>query len=247
MRQSPYIPAGSACVSREAVLLEYYTVVRIIARRLARRLPTHIDREELTQEGMIGLMDAQERYDPSLGVPFKAYAETRIRGSMVDWLRKQDVVPRSVRRKAHRIESGRTELTRTLKRAPTREELADHLGLSVVALDAMARDAWIRRTVSLDASTYEDCGVPLVERLSKADAEGQDADLQDKQVRRLTLAAIDHLPERERCAIRLHHIDGHTLRETGRLLGVTESRACQLAKKGIERLRFRLQDSVPPG
>jgi RNA polymerase sigma factor for flagellar operon FliA len=244
MHQSHFIPA---CVSREAVLLEYYAVVKTIARRLARRLPAHIDRQELTQEGMIGLMDAQERYDPTLGVPFKAYAETRIRGAMVDWLRKQDVVPRSVRRKAHLIESGRAELVRTLERAPTREELAHHLGLSVEALDAIARTAGIRRTVSMDASTDEEGGVPLVERLSKADAVGQDAWMQDKQERRLTRSAIDHLPERERRAIRLHHIDGHTLRETGRLLGVTESRACQLTKKGIERLRFRLRDSVPPG
>lgn len=234
------------CSSREATLLDYYGVVQKIAGRMARRLPPNVDKEELVQEGMIGLMDAHERYDETLGVPFKAYAETRIQGAMYDWLRKQDVVPRSVRRKANAIVRARTDLTRALDRAPTRAELADHLELSVDELAAMEKDARIRRVVSMDASTTDDSGTPLVESLSRPDAEGADENLFGKQVRSLTYTAIENLPDRERKAIHLYHLQGFTLKETGRLMGVTESRACQLTKQAIKRLRFRLRDSVLP-
>ena len=238
---------GSSLVRREAVLLEYYSVVQKIAGRMVRRLPPNVDKEELVQEGMIGLMDAHERYNPTLGVPFKAYAETRIHGSMVDWLRKQDTVPRSVRRKASTLQNARADLQRSLDRVPTRQEVANHLRLSCEELEVLERDARIRRTVSMDASMGGEDDAPLVESLKNENAEGQDECLEGKQFRRLTHSAIANLPEREREAIRLHHLDGFTLKETGRQLGVTESRACQLTKKAIERLRFRLRDSVHPG
>jgi RNA polymerase sigma factor FliA len=231
---------------REATLLEYYSVVQKIAGRMARRLPPNVDKEELVQEGMIGLMDAHERYDRTLGVPFKAYAETRIQGSMYDWLRKQDVVPRSVRRKANAIDRARVDLKRALDRAPSREELAEHMELSMAQLTVMEKDARIRKVISMDASTTDDGETPLVESLSKDDAEGADDSLFGKQVRDLTYSAIANLPDRERKAIHLYHLQGFTLKETGRLMGVTESRACQLTKQAIKRLRFRLRDSVHP-
>jgi RNA polymerase sigma factor for flagellar operon FliA len=235
-----------ARTERQAVLLEYYTVVQKIAGRMVRRLPPNVDKEELVQEGMIGLMDAHERYDQTLGVPFKAYAETRIQGAMYDWLRKQDMVPRSVRRKANAITRATDELTRTLDRDPTREELAAHLEKSVEELEAMQKDARIRKVVSLDVSTTEDGETPLVESLSKPDDEAADDSLFGKQVRGLTYDAIAHLPDRERHAINLYHVQGFTLKETGKMMGVTESRACQLTKQAIKRLRFRLRDSVHP-
>jgi RNA polymerase sigma factor for flagellar operon FliA len=212
---------------------------------MARRLPPNVDKEELVQEGMIGLMDAHERYDRTLGVPFKAYAETRIQGAMYDWLRKQDVVPRSVRRKANAIDRARADLKRALDRAPTREELAEHMELSMDELTVMEKDARIRKVISMDASTTDDGETPLVESLSK-DEEGADDSLFGKQVRDLTYSAIANLPERERKAIHLYHLQGFTLKETGRLMGVTESRACQLTKQAIKRLRFRLRNSVHP-
>ncbi len=244
--QLAIVSAPSARTEREAVLLEYYTVVQKIAGRLVRRLPPNVDKEELVQEGMIGLMDAHERYDKSLGVPFKSYAETRIQGSMYDWLRKQDMVPRSVRRKANAINRAQDELSRVLDREPTREELAAHLGKSVRELEAMKKDARIRKVVSLDVSTTDDGETPLVESLSKADDEAADDTLFNKQVRGLTYDAISNLPERERHAINLYHVQGFTLKQTGKMMGVTESRACQLTKQAIKRLRFRLRDSVHP-
>lgn len=231
---------------RETTLLAYYSVVQKIAGRMARRLPPNVDKEELVQEGMIGLMDAHERYDRTLGVPFKAYAETRIQGSMYDWLRKQDIVPRSVRRKANAIDRARADLKRSLDRVPSRVELAEHLELSIAELVVMEKDARIRKVISMDASTTEDGGTPLVESLTKDDAEGADDSLFGKQVRDLTYTAIANLPDRERKAIHLYHLQGFTLKETGNMMGVTESRACQLTKQAIKRLRFRLRDSVHP-
>ena len=233
--------------ARESVLLDYYGVVQKIAGRMARRLPPNVDKEELVQEGMIGLMDAHERFDRTLGVPFKSYAETRIQGSMYDWLRKQDVVPRSVRRKANTIDRSREDLTRRLDRQPTRLELATHLDKTVEELEAMQKDARIRRVISLDVSTTDDGETPLVESLSHPDAELADDGLYGKQVRDLTYDAIANLPERERNAINLYHLEGFTLRETGKMLGVTESRACQLTKQAIKRLQFRLRESVYVG
>lgn len=240
------IAPSAARNQRQAVLLDYYTVVQKIAGRLVRRLPPNVDKEELVQEGMIGLMDAHERYDQSLGVPFKAYAETRIQGAMYDWLRKQDMVPRSVRRKANAISRAQDELARLLDREPTREELAAHLDKSVAELEAMKKDARIRKVVSLDVSTTDDGETPLVESLSKTDAEQADDTLFSKQVRGLTYDAIANLPDRERHAINLYHMQGFTLKETGKMMGVTESRACQLTKQAIKRLQFRLRDSVHP-
>jgi RNA polymerase sigma factor for flagellar operon FliA len=232
--------------TREATLLDYYSVVQRIAGRMARRLPPNVDKEELIQEGMIGLMDAHERFDRTLGVPFKAYAETRIQGAMYDWLRKQDVVPRSVRRKANAIDRARADLKRTLDRQPSRAELAEHLELSTAELGVMEKDARIRKVISMDASTTADGETPLVESLCQPDAEGADDSLFGKQVRDLTYSAIENLPDRERKAIHLYHLQGFTLKETGRALGVTESRACQLTKQAITRLRFRLRNSVHP-
>jgi RNA polymerase sigma factor for flagellar operon FliA len=231
---------------REATLLHYYSVVQKIAGRMARRLPPNVDKEELVQEGMIGLMDAHERYDRTLGVPFKAYAETRIQGAMYDWLRKQDMVPRSVRRKANAIERAHADLKRSLDRVPTHREIAVHMEISVAELTVMQKDARIRKVVSMDASTTDDGLTPLVESLSKQDATGADDNLFGKQVRSLTHSAIANLPDRERKAIHLYHLEGFTLKETGRIMGVTESRACQLTKQAIKRLRFRLRDSVHP-
>jgi len=231
---------------RETTLLAYYSVVQKIAGRMARRLPPNVDKEELVQEGMIGLMDAHERYDRTLGVPFKAYAETRIQGSMYDWLRKQDIVPRSVRRKANAIDRARADLKRSLDRVPSRVELAEHMELSIAELVVMEKDARIRKVISMDASTKDDGGTPLVESLTKDDAEGADDSLFGKQVRDLTYTAIANLPDRERKAIHLYHLQGFTLKETGNMMGVTESRACQLTKQAIKRLRFRLRDSVHP-
>ena len=151
------LPSSAAPSSvREQAILEYYPLVRTIAGRLARRLPPNVDADELVNTGVLGLIDAIDRFDPTRGVPFKAYAEIRIQGAMVDSLRHDDFVPRSVRRKANRIEAARATLSRSLGRDATREEMAAELGTSVGGYEAMAADATIRKVLSFDAPTSED-------------------------------------------------------------------------------------------
>jgi len=229
---------------REQAILKYYPLVRTIAGRLARRLPPNVDADELVNTGVLGLIDAIDRFDPTRGVPFKAYAEIRIQGAMVDSLRHDDFVPRSVRRKANRIEAARATLSRSLGRDATREEMAAELGTSVGGYEAMAADATIRKVLSFDAPTSEDDDGQGLHELLAAEVDGADSRIFDTQVRARVAEAVGLLPEKERVAVSLYYVKGLTLREIGEVLGVTESRACQLRGEGVKRLRFRLRELV---
>ncbi len=230
---------------RQQLILDYYPLVRTIAGRMARRLPPSVDVDELINVGVLGLIDAIDRFDPERGVPFKSYAEIRIQGAMFDALRGDDWVPRSVRRKYNRIDQARRDLVQELGRNPTREELADRLGTSVEEYEALARDARINKLVSLDVPVTDEGTTPLVERLTRSDAESVEDRLCHAELKEEVLHAVGNLPEKERIAVTLYYMQGMTLREIGALLGVTESRACQLRGQGIKRLKFRLRHAVP--
>ena len=136
---------------REKMILEHYPLVRIIASRMVRRFPSHIEVDELVNIGILGLIDAIDRYDMARGVPFRAYAEIRIRGAIVDALREADWTPRAVRRNGSRLEEARTHLRRKLGHEPTREEMAAELEVPIREYDRLRADAETRRIVSLDA------------------------------------------------------------------------------------------------
>jgi len=243
--QSPPVTHGanSPCFDRQATILEFYPLVRTIAARLARRLPPSVDAEELVNVGVLGLIDAIDRFDPTRGVPFKNYAEIRISGSMFDSLRSGDWVPRSVRRKHNRLEKARAELTFQLGRDPSREEMALKLELGLDELEAMEKDSRISRLVSLDASTTDDGATPLLDTLPRNEP-SMEQNMVDDQLRAEVEHAVFCLPEKERAAVTQYYLQGMTLREIGAQLGVTESRACQLRGQGIKRLQFRLKASV---
>ncbi len=226
---------------RQQKVLEYYPLVRTIACRMARRLPASVEIDDLINVGVLGLMDAIDRFEEARGVPFKAYAEIRIQGAMYDSLRSEDWVPRSVRRKFNRIEQARTQLTNSLGRTPDRDEVADRLGTSVREYEALARDARITRLVSLDVSTTEDGHTPLVENLPRDEDSAEDA-ICNRELRGEVVHAVGCLPDRERTAVTMYYLQGVTLREIGRQLGVSESRACQLRGQGIKRLKYRLRE-----
>jgi RNA polymerase sigma factor for flagellar operon FliA len=226
-------------ISRDQMILDHYPLVRTIACRMVRRFPSNVDVEELINVGVMGLIDAVDRFDPNRCVPFKAYAEIRIRGAIVDALRESDWVPRSVRRKYNRIELARTELKRQLGRVPTREEIAEVLGLSMDEFESMADDARIRKLVSLDAPVDDENPTSLAERISN-----QQEDVlhifQREELKAEVIKAVRHLPKKERTAVSLYYLHELTLKEIGEMLGVTESRACQLRAQGVKRLQFRL-------
>lgn len=235
-------PAALTSSSRQDMILKYYPLVRTIAGRMARRLPPSVDVEELVNVGVIGLIDALDRFDEARGVPFKSYAEIRIQGSMVDSLRHDDWVPRSVRRKFNRLEQARSSLSLELGRDPNRVEMMDRLGTNESEYEALVADSTITRLVSLDAPANEEGSAPLVENLSRHDEDAA-AHLFDKEMRREVAHAVECLPQKERVAVTLYYMHGLTLREIGDRLGVTESRACQLRGQGVKRLQFRLRSA----
>ncbi len=228
---------------RQAMIEFYYPLVQTIAKRLARKLPAHVEVEELVHEGVLGLIDAIDRYDASRSVPFKSYAEIRIHGAMVDALRSDDIVPRSVRRKNTELENARAYLSFKNHRAPSREEMMAYLNLTEREYEAMLRDSHIRRSVSLDISTTEDGQTPLVESIA-ADTDHAEDIVGDRELRTELVHAVSCLPEKERIAVSLSFMNDMTLREIGATLGVTESRACQLRGAGVKRLTYRLRRSV---
>jgi len=229
--------------NREQLILDYYPLVRTIACRMARRLPPSVEVDELINIGTLGLIDAVDRYDASRGVPFKAYAEIRIQGSMFDSLRGDDWVPRSVRRKVNRIEHAKKSLTFSLGRDPSREEMAAAMDLSTDEYDKLVRDARIKRLISLDMPTTEDGHTPLVEIIPNNE-DSVESTLCREELKSEVAHAVSCLPEKERVSVTLYYMQGVTLKEIGEILGVTESRACQLRSQGVKRLKFRLRGNM---
>ncbi len=229
--------------NRQQLILDYYPLVRTIACRMARRLPPSVEVDELINVGTLGLIDAVDRYDPSRRVPFKAYAEIRVQGAMFDALRGDDWIPRSVRRKVNRIEAARRRLTLALGRPPERAEMAEVLELSLEGYDSLCEDARIKRLLSLDMPTTDEGHTPLVEILPR-DEQTVEELICNEELKSEVAHAVQCLPDKERVAVTLYYLQGITLREIGDILGVTESRACQLRGQGIKRLKFRLRNAV---
>ena len=225
--------------NRQEMIMEHYPLVRTIACRMVRRFPANVDVDELINVGVLGLIDAIDRFDPERAVPFKAYAEIRIRGAIVDALRESDWVPRSVRRKSHKIEIARTSLQRSLGRDPSRHEIADALELDEGEYDKLERQSVVRKLVSLDLPVDDDNATTLVERLPGAHDDAFDG-IWGTQRREAVVEAIQNLPEKERVAVSCYYQQGMTLKQIGAQLGVTESRACQLRGQGVKRLKLRL-------
>jgi RNA polymerase sigma factor for flagellar operon FliA len=226
---------------RNAVLTTHIGLVRTIARRLAHRLPPSVEVDELVSIGMLGLMDAWDRYDPERGVTFKSYAELRIKGQMIDALRRNDWVPRSARKKSENLAHTRQAMTRRLRREPTLEEVRVELNMGKRAFEAYCVDAQIRPLTSLDTPLGDDGTGRILDRV--ADTEATAADLMvHNELRSEVARAVHNLPPKERAAVTLSYLESLTLKEIGQRLGVTESRACQLRSQGVKRLRFRLRD-----
>jgi RNA polymerase sigma factor for flagellar operon FliA len=224
---------------RDELILGHVSLVRIIAGRLARRLPSSVDVDELVSVGTVGLIDAIDRFDRDRGVPFKGFADLRIRGAMVDYLRGIDPVSRAVRRKHNALEAKRAELRNRLGRAPTREEMARGLELSPQNYDEMVEAAQLFSLISSDTPLDEDGGATIGDQLSGHEPTVEEAWV-ERELTEEMLAALTNLPERERMVVSKFYLDGRTLKEIGAELGVTESRACQIAKAGTSRMRQRL-------
>jgi RNA polymerase sigma factor for flagellar operon FliA len=228
---------------RDRLILTYAPLVKYVAGRLGSSLPAHVDEGDLVSYGLLGLIGAIERYDPDRDIKFETYAIARIRGAIIDELRALDWVPRSVRSRARQIERAIGELEAKLGRAPTDEEIAAKVGVTVDELDSSLTDISRSSIAALDelwSVSGDGDQVSLLDTLED-DSISQPAEVLDETETREALAdAIARLPEREKLVVTLYYYEELTLREIGEVLGVTESRVSQLHTKAILRLKSRL-------
>jgi RNA polymerase sigma factor FliA len=237
--------------ARERLVLAYSPLVKFVAGRMSTGLPAHVEEADLISYGLLGLISAIERFDPSREIKFETFAITRIKGSVIDELRSLDWVPRSVRARAREIEKANSMLEHKLHRAPTDAEMAEQLETSVEDFQSSLTQISNSSVVALDELwTLSDASGDQVSLLDTIrDPEAVDpAQAVDKSELKDRLAdAIGRLPEREKLVVALYYYENLTLREIGEVLGVTESRVSQLHTKAVLRLKSRLQSETFEG
>jgi RNA polymerase sigma factor for flagellar operon FliA len=227
---------------RERIIQEFTHVIRSMAHRLAFRLPAYLDAEDLVSVGIIGLMDAMEKYDPSREAKFKTYAEFRIRGAMLDEIRSMDWIPRSVHERITLLQRTYSELLNRHGRPPTDEEVAAELKMSLQELDEFLTRARGAIVVSLDDLGVQDQdGHTILGMLTDVSQPDPLASLVSGRERQVLCQAIQELAEKERLVLTLYYFEELTMKEIGQILKVTESRVCQIHSKAIVHLKARLQ------
>jgi RNA polymerase sigma factor for flagellar operon FliA len=230
---------------RDRLMLHYAPLVKYVAGRVGTGLPAHIDIADLVQSGIFGLVDAIEKFEPERGLKFETYAMQRIRGAILDELRSQDWVPRSIRGRARDVERALERLGNQLQRTPTDVELAAELQIGVHDLRDLYAQFQLTSVVALDELTVGGAGtMSLAEMLPDDTADDPVAKLVDQDNRRQLAEAIAQLAERDRIVVTLYYFENLTLAEIGRVLGVTESRVCQLHTRAVLRLRTKLVEQV---
>lgn len=233
-------------LDRKTAIERYGPMVRRVAAQMVAKLPSNVEMDDLVQAGMIGLMDALTRYETTHGAQFETFATQRVRGAMLDELRGADWLPRSVRRNQRAIEKAVRSLEQKLKRQPSESEIAREMGLSITAYQTMLGEARGAQLVYLDElGGGEEGGEGFLDRhVVREGAEAGDPSqaLRDGRFKRALVDAIEHLPERERFVMGMYYEQDMNLKEIGAVLGVTESRVCQLHSQAVARLRARLKD-----
>ncbi|MEM9033230.1 MAG: FliA/WhiG family RNA polymerase sigma factor [Actinomycetota bacterium] len=233
---------------RDRLILHYSALVGFVASRVAAGLPASVEQAELASSGMFGLIDAIEKFEPERGFKFETYAMSRIRGAILDELRSYDWVPRSVRAKARQLEQAFTRFEAEHHRAPDDEELAELLGLDLAALHALMTQVSMTGLIALDEIVGNDSdeSTTLGDVLPTELAGPSDV-LAVEEMRFRMAQEIDELPEREKLVLALYYYEGLTLNEIGGVIGVTESRVCQIHTKAVMHLRTRLEASEREG
>jgi RNA polymerase sigma factor for flagellar operon FliA len=228
---------------RDQLILTYAPLVKYVAGRLGSGLPAHVDEGDLVSYGLLGLIGAIERYDPGRDIKFETYALARIKGAIIDALRALDWVPRSVRSRAREIERAIGELESKLGVAPTDEQIAAKLGITVQELEDSLTDISRSSIAALDelwSVSADGDQVSLLDTIEDTNGPRPAEALDAAEMREALADAIARLPEREKLVVTLYYYEELTLREIGEVLGVTESRVSQLHTKAVLRLKARL-------
>jgi RNA polymerase sigma factor for flagellar operon FliA len=234
--------------ARERLVVAYSPLVKYVAGRMSSGLPAHVEEADLISYGLTGLISAIERFDLSRQIKFETYAITRIRGAIIDELRSLDWVPRSVRARAREIERANMKLEAKFQRAPSDEEMAGELEMSMEEFHGALLQISNSTIVALDelwnVSDSSGDQVSLLDTLPDRGAPDPQALIDQSEVRDRIADAIAALPEREKLVVALYYYENLTLREIGEVLGVTESRVSQLHTKAVLRLRSKLSGEL---
>ncbi len=225
--------------TREELILEYAPLVKYIADRMAIRLPPNVSREEMMSAGILGLYDALDKFDSEKGFKFQTYAEHRIKGAMLDELRKMGWASRSVMKDVHRIENAFNTLTGRLGREPRDFEIAQEMGVDIDSFNRMTIRAQGIGLLSLDEIMPDGTVPKFAERISNTPSSFDELEL--KELKDIISKAILGLTKKEQLVVSLYYYDELTLKEIGKVLNLTESRVSQIHSKTILKLRLKLK------
>ena len=226
----------------DSMLKQYSPLVRRLAHQMIAKLPANVELDDLIQVGMIGLADALSRFDAAQGVQFETFATQRIRGAMLDELRGNDYLSRGTRKQQRTIESAVHKLEQKLGRAPAESEIAREMGLSLVEYQELLGKVRGTQLVYLEDMSGDEGDNDFLDRHVADEQANPLAQLQDHRMREALVEAIKHLPEREQYVMSMYYEHDMNLKEIAAVLGVTESRVCQLHSQSIARLRTRLRE-----
>ncbi len=228
---------------REQLIIEYSGLVKIVAGRLGMYLGYTVEYDDLVGYGIFGLIDAIDKFELTKGVKFETYASLRIRGSILDQIRKMDWIPRTLRQKQKKLEHAIGELESQLGRPATNEELSERLGMSVGDVEDLVNQAQIANLVSLDE--YLDQGNEVkIEAGGVARFEQPEYVIERQELKAMLAEAIDTLTEKEQKVIAFYYYEELTLKEISKILEVSESRVSQLHTKALRKIRDRMGDDI---
>jgi RNA polymerase sigma factor for flagellar operon FliA len=233
---------------RERLILHYSPLVKYVAGRVGVGLPPNIEQADLVSYGIFGLIDAIEKFDLDRAIKFETYAISRIKGAIIDELRAIDWIPRSVRYKAREVEKAYAALESKLHRTPTEAEVAGELGISLDELHTIFSQVSFVNVIALDellnVGGERGDKLSLVDTLEDTKAEDPVEAFETEETKYLLSRAINTLPEREKIVVTLYYYEGLTLAEIGQVLGVTESRICQMHTKAVLQLRAKIAEQT---
>ncbi len=236
-----------ALAERECLILEHIPQVHLIARRIHKRVPNRVALEDLVSAGVMGLISAVDRFDPGKGAKLQTYAEHKIRGAILDTLRDLDWISRERRHKAKRIEAATTAAEQKLHRSASEEEIAQELQLDLAEYRQWRVEVQASRLISLDAGLQREEGGSLLEVVPDSEERWPSHLLEARELERLLLDALEHMPPVERMVLRLYYRQEATLREIAQVMKLHLSRISQLKAQAIVRLRASLRKRWPAG
>ncbi len=234
---------GHEAEAENALVAHYLPLVSAIRARLAAKLPDHVDEDDLHSAGMVGLLQAVRHFNPDCGVSFESYAKVRIRGAMLDELRRMDWVPRSVHEKARKLQAALGALEQKLGRAPTDVELAQAMNLSANELDDLRDEARPVTVIRLDAAapSEDDDEGGLHEVVADANETDTVEQVSQRELKEIVLARLQEMPEIQRKVLALYYAEDLRLRDIAEVFGLTESRICQIHAQAIKSIRSHVQ------